>query len=108
MSSIGFKSVEYGGKNTKLMSSSLANSNVSCAVCGLELSSIPIIVDSGLGIIISLRKPQNSQVFDSSLNSITGTPLMRQNSKAYALYLSVFLAISGLWNDHSLCVLEVV
>jgi hypothetical protein len=44
VSSIGFKSGGYVGKNTKLISSSLANSNVSCAVCCLELSAIPIFV----------------------------------------------------------------
>ena len=75
MNSIGFKSGEYGGKNTNLISHSSANSNVSCVLCGLELSASPIIVFSGFAILISLRKSQKSQVFDSSLNSITGDPL---------------------------------
>ena len=74
MNSIGFKSGEYGGKNTTSISFSSANSIVAFALCDLKLSRMTIILFAGF---LDLISPINSHIdsfFEFSLNSMTEFP----------------------------------
>ncbi len=56
MYSIGFKSGEYGGKNTRSIFNEFANSIVFFDPCVVKLSNIPMIFLSLLFFLISNKK----------------------------------------------------
>ena len=80
MNSIGFKSGEYGGKNTNTIPFSSVNFVVSFALCELKLSRIITMVFPGFPDLISPKNSQIDSFFEFSLKSITEFPFIVKHS----------------------------
>ena len=76
INSTGFRSGEYGGRNTSLIFNSLAFVFVLSAVCAFELSSISTIIFSLFFSTIFSRNSHTLSAFELSLKSIQLFPLI--------------------------------
>ncbi len=76
INSIGFRSGEYGGKNTKCILSFKASFIVKNERCELKLSKIRIISFIGLFFLIFLKKSTMHSFVDFSLKSTTLFPFI--------------------------------
>ncbi|CAD7767093.1 MAG: hypothetical protein DNFNHJIP_00500 [Candidatus Argoarchaeum ethanivorans] len=74
MNSIGFKSGEYGGKNTNIIPFSSVNFAVSFTLCELKLSRIITMIFPGFLDLISPKNSQIDSFFEFSLKSIAEFP----------------------------------
>ncbi len=76
MYSMGFRSGEYGGRNTRWMFSSWAFSLVALAQCDLKLSRMSMMGLSGFASLIFSRNSQTHSFLEFSLKSSTFSPFM--------------------------------
>ena len=80
---MGFRSGEYGGRNTSLIFSSAAASNVFIEVCILALSTINTIVSNGLCRRIRRNNVIKSSLLALSLIRTTSLPFSNMQPKTW-------------------------